>query len=768
MMPRHSFVTFPCLLSLALLAFQLPARALPESMATLSLARFDLTVKAVPNTPPLVLTGALILRPSTGAGEPIRLAVSAGKEITVRLAPGTSWEVEGEIPGFWVRRTTMMVSVPGAEIVHRVELWPKGQIAGRIKLAERGARLPDQVVVTTLAAPKYLHRQDAPKGLLECPVDKKGAWSCSLPAAPYDLTVSVPGFVPHYFWSVAVPVGKSLDLGSFELKRGASVAGWVAVEAGRIDPARCIAKLAPLLPAGVSLEVASRLERTAVEARVRQDGFFQLPGLTPGSYQLEIRQPPLAPARFYPVQVASGAETFVPEPILLHPAVNLELSISPPLDWLGKAWHVQVSKAAEGSARFKAPVFDAAADTLGHVRVPGQANGRFEVRVADSLGNRLYWDDDLRIERADDARRSIEVELVTIKGTVALGRDPLAATLWFGGNANTTVAVKMESDKDGRFHGVLPKTRFWRVGIKATDPKLDVQTRVEVHANPSGVARVDISLPDTRVFGRVVDDSGQPAPNATVGLFTKETDLFVSADEKGAFEARAVPEGDADLAAEAARDAPDPNEVSDRLRLSLASGRPAGPVELQLRRTRTLTGKVLSPRGPVAGAVLDFAALGPDSNWLGAGHATTDLAGAWTVRLPEKTARAQLVVSPPGNALKTFDIPADGSEATLSVSEEGGTLEVVLPYSEDEFWQNETGLRVAQNGVNVSLGAWARTHEGGLWGAKAPVRRTPALAPGEYQVCIVPHSLDPLRNLSACTTGQLSNGGTLRLTPPRK
>jgi hypothetical protein len=282
------------------------------------------------------------------------------------------------------------------------------------------------------------------------------------------------------------------------------------------------------------------------------------------------------------------------------------------------------------------------------------------------------------------------------------------------------------------------------------------------------VARVEIALPDTRVFGRVVDEGGQPAPHATVGLLTREGDVIVSADEKGAFEARAVPEGDVDLAAQAAQDAPDPNEVSDRVRLSLASGQPAGPVELQLRRTRMLTGKVLSPRGPVAGAVLELAALGPDSRRIGAGHATTDLSGAWSIRVPEKAARAQIVVSPPGNALKAFDIPADGTEATLSVSEEGGTLEVVLPYREDEFWGKDVGLRVFQNGVSVSLGSWARSHEGGLWGVKQPVQRTPALAPGEYQVCVVPHSLDPAQNPAACVTGELPSGGTLRLKPRRQ
>jgi hypothetical protein len=184
---------------------------------------------------------------------------------------------------------------------------------------------------------------------------------------------------------------------------------------------------------------------------------------------------------------------------------------------------------------------------------------------------------------------------------------------------------------------------------------------------------------------------------------------------------------------------------------------------------RTVSGKVLSSRGPVGGAVLDLTALGSDAGWLGLGHATSDFSGAWSIRVPAKATRAQIVVSPPGNALKGFDIPIDNSEAALSVSEEEGTLEVALPYSEDEFLKNEMGIRFAQNGVSLpSLGPWARTHEGGLWGGKDTILRIPALAPGEYEVCVVPYSLDPIHNPSTCATGQLSSGGTLRLKPPGK
>jgi hypothetical protein len=57
-----------------------------------------------------------------------------------------------------------------------------------------------------------------------------------VPAATFDFVLSAEGFIPQYRWGLKVLAGKTTDLGTVELKRGASVAGWVEVEGDRSTP----------------------------------------------------------------------------------------------------------------------------------------------------------------------------------------------------------------------------------------------------------------------------------------------------------------------------------------------------------------------------------------------------------------------------------------------------------------------------------------------------------------------------------------------------
>src|SRR5262249_33890222 len=145
-----------------------------------------------------------------------------------------------------------------------------------------GKPLPGQVVVRTLAPPSFLHRETAPKGTIDAPVSKEGAWSSSLPASKYDLAISAPGLAPAYRWGVEVPAQKTLPLGTILLQPGGSVAGWVVVEEGAIDGDRCIVRLLPAVAAAADLAGAAQAQRGIFEQRVGKDGFFQLTGLPGG------------------------------------------------------------------------------------------------------------------------------------------------------------------------------------------------------------------------------------------------------------------------------------------------------------------------------------------------------------------------------------------------------------------------------------------------------------------------------------------------------
>src|SRR5215203_6308404 len=223
--------------------------------------------------------GAILLRPVEGEGEPIRLPVTSWAALSLLLPPGSKWEASGEIPDFWVPRKIVVIEAPAHPTRLILDLWPLGKIAGTVKVKDKGEALPKKMVVKTLAVPAFLNRPAVPKGEMDCPVDEKGAWSCSLPAATYDLVIAAQGFTPHYSWGVPVTAGKTKALSSVFLERGASLVGWIAVEGGQIDASRCTARLAVLQSSGASLESAADVERTAVQQEVRKDGFLQMTGL---------------------------------------------------------------------------------------------------------------------------------------------------------------------------------------------------------------------------------------------------------------------------------------------------------------------------------------------------------------------------------------------------------------------------------------------------------------------------------------------------------
>jgi hypothetical protein len=709
----------------------------------------------------LPVKGAIVLRATDGKGEPIRLAISSAAPFSVTLPSGSRWEVSAELPGFWVTRQSLVVGLPQDQPSKlTLDLWPLGTISGIVKVKEKGSPLPKQILVKTLGVPSFLKRPATPKGAIDCPVDRKGVWSCSLPATTYDLVISAEGSTPSYRWGVKVLAGKTLSLGSIELAPGASLAGWVAVEGGRIEPHRCFARLDVVAAGGTSPKSLSDLQRTALKREVGDDGFFQFGGLAPGTYAVEVQQPGYPAIRSAPIRVDPALETLVREPLTLRQPSALKLEIRPSLDWLDKPWRLRVLKLGE---RPPTPlIFDGLADEDGQLTVSGQASGQYRISVLDSLGNSLY-SGDLSVDGADSAPRSIEVHFVTVEGNIRLGDDPFPAILWFGGHSGM-ISSKMEADEKGKFHGVLPREGVWRIEVGASMPGFPIWTQADIQANHAGKATLEIDLPDTRIFGRVVDEQGKVAPGAQVALRGKDADVFQTADSAGGFEMRGLPEGPVWLGAEA------PSQVSDRTLATLVDGRAVGPIELKLHQTRQLSGTVTSPLGPIAGPRVLIQARTPEG---GGALATTGSDGTFQVDFPKSVSRVVAVVSAPGFALRAFDAEAGDDPLLLPVTDENGSLEIALPMTGDELMRKNLVLATFQNGLPIpasALAQWAYDH-GRARESTDQVLRIPDVAPGDYRVCLVPRQFESLLASMAvaagadCAAGFLAAGSTLSLKP---
>ncbi len=754
------------LFGFAALAVQIrPVQASDAPLFCLSPVEFVLDPRA---SMPDGLAGKLTLRPVGRDGEPIVVDARVGTPARTVVLCSTTWEVTPEFPAVWGPRQTVAASSAGEPVKSRLALWPMGKIAGSVKLAEKGGRPPGTIRVTTLA-PRVRNPppQPPPKGQMDCPVDAKGRWTCSLPAATYDLAFTAEGFSPEYRWGLQVLPGKVGEVGAIELKRGASVAGWVAVEEGAIDAGSCRARLTPLLGPGNGGQIAEKIQRTTVEARVAKDGFFQFGAVPPGTYSLEVRQKGFAPGTVLPIEVYPRSETLLREPVTLKRPFQLELAISPPLDWLDHRWKVEVSRVSSTAGTFRDETYHGLADEQGLVTVPGQAPGRFMLHVSDSRDNRLFAKI-LELGPAE-ARQTIDLKLLTVRGTIKLGTEPLAATLWFGGRFGSS-NVELESDSEGKFHGVLPKDGWWIVDIHSPLPAFQLRTRAKVETVGRERGTVDIVLPATHLFGKVVmDDSGQPAPSADVSLSTDAASMSQRADETGSFDYRGLPAGT--VYAAALLSSAKGEWTSDRVVFSIGEGEDHGPVELRLRKTRQISGLVQSPRGPVPGAGVAVVPFRPLVMF--GDSVRTDLDGTFTGKVPAMIETAAAVVSAPGFALRAFALSVGEGPQTLSVSEEGGSLELRLPEkSSDAEKEDNVSLWIFQNGLPVPPDALYRWAVGHGNSPAEPGRNVtiPAVAPGEYRACTVAQAVlvqweasGWAAPLATCTTGHLSTGGTLRL-----
>lgn len=550
-----------------------------------------------------------------------------------------------------------------------------------------------------------------------------------------------------------------LGMAGLPSERGASVAGWLAVEEGPIEPGRCVVRLAPWNPGGADPAVAAATEQKAHETAVGRDGFFQLKGIPAGVYVLEARQPGFSPARVAPLRIGFQAETFLEEPIVLRRPLELAIEVAPPLDWLGHPWRARVIREEESGGSPNPIVFEGAVGKSGILRVPDQTPGFFRVSILDSTGNALAASE-VSLPAGGSPPLRIEIDLVTVEGSVRLGQEPLAADLWFGGRSGA-VRVGMTSDPEGRFQGVLPNGGDWKVDVQASKPRLRSAYRVDVRPDRTGRADVEIALPDTRIFGSVLDEQGKPVPSADILFMSERVEAMDVSDALGGFELRGLPEGRAWLAAS------QDGHGSARVEADLVDGRAIGPIQLRFLSMRRLNGRVLSPAGPVPGARITVMATVPP---VGGGFALSEPDGSFEIEVPEVTQRITAVVAAPGYALRAFDA-AMGAPVSLPVSAEQGELEIRLGLSTEEILRRDLRVAVYQNGLEIlpnTLREWSQ-HQGRPWPSSlsGPMAlRIPALAPGAYRICLVPLRLQnepPASSATACDSGTLFAGSTLVL-----
>lgn len=674
--------------------------------------------------------------------------------------------------------TAIAVATPPAD--------PRGRVAGLFTVLDADVHLPEQV---TLRALEPLipypgqpvgrpHRQS-----FSCPVawrQGRGAWSCELPAATYDLAVGAPAFVPQLRQAVEVRSGATIDLGAFALEKGSSVEGWLVADDQTLDAERCLVRVLPAAATNADAS-ANAVEKLApppvylgdprlVERRVERDGTFRISNVRPGTWAVEVRCPGYATAQLTGVTVRAGREEQARPAIALERRLSVEVTVVPPVPegapfWSITMWRVGNLRARTRPSPWKVPVVDR---ETGRAVFPNLAPGRFEIQVRSADGLVTY-SEVATIREPEEARRTIvppPAQRVEITGTVTHGKEAVDGWLSFTGPAGQVVEVG--SDERGRFAVELPSPGRWRVEMGG------IGTLAVVEIPRQRRTAVTFELPDNRIAGRVVDDQGKPVAYARVTVAGRYGAREAWSGEGGEFAVEYVQPGAFTLAAELQQEPGEGLLVSPPVAVEVAADRTAGPITLRLAAPRLLRGQVASadPSG-VATEVGFQPDDGPPRQVRVSGE------GRFAIPLSATTRSGTLIVRSADSTVSAYRVATNRGAVEVQPERESGALEVDLPHPLEEIHARSDVLEISRDGARFAYTQTLGQAAGGGciriagWQEDCS-RRTvllPKVAPGLYRVCLGPagpgglidHDAAAARQV-VCDGGLVEPGGELQLS----
>ncbi len=725
------FALGSALLGLSLFAF--PPSLLADVAAGPQELRLELTADHEGSSP---LLATLRAEPLEEGAADQQQTVTLPWQGQLRLDPRWGWRITLEAIGYWAPAASVP---PGGE--HNelaLHLWPAATVSGLLE-PPPGEPLPVEVTLQLESTPTRASssKRRIPRTTALCPV-AEGRWECTVPATRLDLRLAADGFVPLYLWDVDVPA-EPLEVGVWQLERGGSLAGWITWSEASEPEAVAVVVLDRQL-SGWQGDPAQR-QRLAAQARratANERGFFQLKGIPAGGYVLTAEKTGFAPARIFDLEVETGAETMLEEPIVLRPPPVLELTLQPPTPPGDQPWLIKLSQLEPGSSVLIERAGPEAAHDGEWRHVAAEA-GQFLLEVIDAHGS-VWAERWLRLEPGLEPL-FLEIPLVPIVGRITLGDEPLSATLAFG-STQRRPQVRVRSGEDGRFEGYLPREGEWLIDLVFEDVHQAIAP-VEVRKRPGKRAAVlDIALPDTHLEGEVVA-AGEPVPGALLAIFrtgeNKGRAAILSADEEGRFALRGLEPGILRVHAYHG------NASSPWVRVDLQEDLEPGLVRLELQEKIVLSGLVLAPAGEVPGASVSAWPVIADRSFAVLQQTVSGYDGSFTLELPHGATAADLIVAAPGFATALVRVvlsPDEPARAMVQVEPAGGALVVEDPSilgAADEDGKRTIAPSAAMlrfNGTEIAVDFLVRIfvirgrillRSGGVALADMP--------PGEYELC---------------------------------
>jgi hypothetical protein len=742
-------------------------------LIALGLAFWSAAVVAVPVRISVRLSG-----PAAEGVRKARLAWSASRadvqggsavvdvpgETILDLPSGPSWTVRAELEGFWSEDRTFVVRDAGGERIE-VVLFPAGFFEGSFDPGPAEEAPPAEISVRFRPAPAQPGGPRLPEGIVSCPVEE-GVWRCHLPAGDLDLRLKAGSYLPVYLWGVQVRASQRTKAGALRLRPGAAVVGWVETEPEGLAAVSCRVMLNPEA-AGPPTDAVTlgRLEALLLESRTNDRGFFQVEAVPPGRYTLSVSSPGFATAEIGPVEVRSGLEAEVLDPIVLRKPVRFEALLDPPVDPYGEPWRIVLQARPPASVRHEGQ-----ASKEGLWAKPDVAPGWYDLGVLGDLGSR-WLTQEVEV-RAGQAPLPIQIPLVEIHGRLRQGDEPLSGTLWFGGLSGSR-RIRFDADEGGELSGFLPEEGLWKVELFEESGSLRVGLEpVEVRRLPGARrAEVEIVVPDTTLAGEVVDEAGKPVPGASlqvdsVGPREKQKASRFEADAEGKFRIRGLAPGPASVEAELGE------QISGWIPITLQDKGESPWLRLVVRARREVRGRIVSAGGPVSGARIEgFPDFGDAAVATGV-EATSDPTGEFSLALPPGIRAVHLRVLAPGFAFRLLKASVvSGQALEIALEPQAGTLILERAAGQEGSPPPPSGL-LFHGGTFLPLEllhAWVRL-QGIPWPDHGPLI-VPGMEMGEYALCSGREAVGAALAgaeppASSCSRGFLAPFGELFLKKP--
>ena len=648
-----------------------------------------------------------------------------------------------ESSSLWHGRQYLFVDGPRTITV---PIWPAGILTGRVISKARRAPTEVNVGFEGTAGPN-----DPVSGTSTGKIAPDGRFTIRLPLGTMDVRMRAARHIGRFFWSLSI-TSRPKDLGDVNLVEGQAIVGRVDLPSGiRADVTKVVVRARPngtTDGSGPFLTGSLFLPRSTT---VEKKGIFHLDGVMPGEYIVQATHPSGFVSSEVVVPVREGvAAVDLTEPLQLNEPKKVGLSITPPATPDGSRWRIAIARVV-GPSRYD-PIAITLTGKDGSWESPPLAPGEYRITAGTSFDD-AWYEDQITLGASDEVR-SITLKGRRVEGRLLMGEKPLQGNVEFHESGGRTVTADAP---DGSFTVTLPDPdrTSWDVTVRSQAPF--VNRTFAGFSVPRDVTRVTISVPNTLVTGKVIDEHSNPLPNALITVVSGTSVIQPTAAPDGIFQVYGLVEGSYQISASTA------DEVADSINVDLHEDDPAQTVTLVAHKRNQFRSQVLSPLGPVAGASVFVRPTNPIPSLLPI--LSTGADGVFESTIPHGAVFVDVIAMPPGFTFFLGRLRVE-DDKPVAVTQRGGVIEMYGPESESY---------VVHGGAAVELemieNLWPVRREKTAGGA---VRvHAPMMEPGIYALCTVPPSRKELflasggaTGATQCATGALDPLGSLTLRLP--